>query len=39
MLNMIDDDTNICELFGVKMEDIEVTVADGTLVISGLARR
>lgn len=37
-LNMIDDDTNIyveAELPGVKMEDIDVTVADGTLVISG----
>ena len=37
-LNMIDDDSNIyveAELPGVQMEDVEVTVADGMLMISG----
>ena len=37
-LNMIDDDNNIyveAELPGVKMEDVEVSVADGMLTVSG----
>ncbi|MCH2132460.1 MAG: Hsp20/alpha crystallin family protein [Phycisphaerales bacterium] len=37
-LNMIDDDNNVyveAELPGVRMEDVDVTVADGVLTISG----
>jgi len=37
-LNMIDDDNNVyveAELPGVRMEDVEITVADGMLTITG----
>ena len=37
-LNLIDDESNLfveAELPGVRMEDLDVTVADGMLVISG----